>query len=98
MEMIPSVEVIYIVLFGIEELAVQLEEPFSIFPMQGFCYKIYDNSHEIIGWGTNEGKNNIERGAAVKADASEIGTGVGSMLGGKVKMVMGTYLPIPSFL
>ena len=79
-------------------MVVQLEEPFFIFPMQGSWNKIYVNSHEIIGWGTNEGKNNIERGTAVKADASEIGTGVGSMLGGKVKMVMGTYLPIPSFL
>ena len=48
--MILSVAVINILLFVIGELAVQLEETFSISPMQGFFNIIYKNSHEIIGW------------------------------------------------
>ena len=92
MEMIPSVAVIYIVLFGIEELAVQLEEPFSIFPMQGFCYKIYDNSHYIIGWDSKKGKENVDRGTSVMADTSDVGTGGGvRMLEGEDNMAKGTY-------
>ena len=57
--MIPPIEVISIFLFGIKEFAVRLEEPSSIFPMQGFWNKIYDNSREIIGWDPNKGKNNL---------------------------------------
>ena len=90
--MIPSVAVISLFLFGIEELAVQLEEPFSILPMQGFCNKIYDNAHEIISWDPNKGKKNIKMGTA---DASDVGTGGGSMSEGEVKMVQGTYSPVP---
>ena len=37
-------------LFGIEELATQLEEPFTILPMQGFCDKIGANCDEITSW------------------------------------------------
>lgn len=48
--MVPAAFVISIFLFGIEELAVQLEEPFSILPMQGFCNKIGANLDEIIEW------------------------------------------------
>jgi hypothetical protein len=36
--------------FGIEELATQLEEPFTILPMQGFCDKIGANCDEIVSW------------------------------------------------
>jgi len=39
-----------IMLFGIEELATQLEEPFTILPMQGFCDKIGANCDEIVSW------------------------------------------------
>ena len=49
-----------------------MEEPFYIFPMQGFCNKIYENDHEIIGWVPNEGKKNVERGTAVTADESDV--------------------------
>jgi len=35
-----AMAVISLFLFGIEELAITLEEPFSILPMQGFCDKI----------------------------------------------------------
>ena len=48
--MVPAATIISIFLFGIEELAVQLEEPFSILPMQGFCDKICANLDEIVEW------------------------------------------------
>ena len=77
---------------------VQLEELFSIFPNEGFCNKIYNNSHEIIGWDHNKGKKNIERGMTMMADASDIGNGGGGMLEGEVNRVQVTYLTIPSRL
>lgn len=46
--MIPATAAISIFLFGIEELATQLEEPFTILPMQAFCDKIYNWCTEII--------------------------------------------------
>jgi len=48
--MIPATAVISIFLFGIEELATQLEEPFTILPMQAFCDKIYNWCTEIVSW------------------------------------------------
>ena len=68
-----------------------MEEPFSIFPMHGFFHKIYDNSHEIIGWYPNKGKKNVKRGTAVKVDEIDIGTVGGSMLEGGFKIVQGKY-------
>lgn len=49
--MIPASAMISVFLFGIEELATQLEEPFTILPMQGFCDKIGANCDEIVSWG-----------------------------------------------
>ena len=60
--MILSVALISISLFNIEELVVQLEKPSSILHMQGFCNKIYDNAHEIIGWDTMKVKKNLDKG------------------------------------
>ena len=48
--MIPTTAFISVCLFGIEELATQLEEPFTILPMQGFCDKIGANCDEIVSW------------------------------------------------
>ena len=48
--MIPATAFISVCLFGIEELATQLEEPFTILPMQGFCDKIGANCDEIVSW------------------------------------------------
>ena len=59
---------------------VHLEEPFSIFPMQGLCNNIYNNSHEVIGWDTNEGKKNVDTGTAVTVDESDVDNGGGRML------------------
>ena len=48
--MIPTTAVLSVFLFGIEELATQLEEPFTILPMQAFCDKIYNWCMEIMSW------------------------------------------------
>ena len=72
-----------------------MEEPFSIFTMQGFCNNIYGNYREIIGWGPNNLKNNVDRVTALTADASDIGTEGGGIPEGEVKMVQGTYFSIP---
>ena len=48
--MIPATAALSIFLFGIEELATQLEEPFTILPMQAFCDKIGNWCSEIVGW------------------------------------------------
>ena len=90
MVMILPVAVNSIFLYSIESLVVQLEEFFSIFPMQGFCNKIYDNSHEIIGWDPNKGNNNFDGVTAVMSDESDVDTVGGRML----EMGVKTYLPI----
>ena len=48
--MIPSMSVVSIMLFGIEEIGTQLEEPFTVLPMQAFCDKIYNWCMEIVSW------------------------------------------------
>jgi len=48
--LIPTMTLLSIFLFGIEELATQLEEPFTILPMQGFCDKIYNWCMEIVSF------------------------------------------------
>ena len=47
---IPAIALASLFLFGIEELATQLEEPFTILPMQGFCDKIGMWCDEITSW------------------------------------------------
>jgi hypothetical protein len=51
---IPATAVISFFLFGIEELATQLVEPFTILPMQAFCDKIYNWVTEIASWEPND--------------------------------------------
>ncbi|GFH56226.1 hypothetical protein CTEN210_12702 [Chaetoceros tenuissimus] len=48
--LIPVMTILSLFLFGIEELATQLEEPFTILPMQGFCDKIYNWCQEIVSF------------------------------------------------
>jgi len=48
--MIPCAAILAIFLFGIEELAFQLEEPFSILPMVGYSFTIGQNAEEIVQW------------------------------------------------
>ena len=37
-------------MLSVDELATQLEEPFTILPMQSFCDKIYNWCMEIMSW------------------------------------------------
>jgi predicted membrane chloride channel (bestrophin family) len=48
--MIPATALTSVFLFGIDELSTQLEEPFTILPMQGFCDKIGMWCDEIVSW------------------------------------------------
>jgi hypothetical protein len=47
-----------LLLFGTEELATQMEEPFTILPMQAFCDKIGNWCNEIISW--TDGDNGLQ--------------------------------------
>ena len=64
--MIPATAFISVCLFGIEELATQLEEPFTILPMQGFCDKIGANCDEIVSW-AGQGQERVQDSRAVEA-------------------------------
>lgn len=55
--LIPATAVISLFLLGIEELATQMEEPFTILPMQAFCDKIGSWCNEIVSW--EDGDNGI---------------------------------------
>jgi hypothetical protein len=43
--LIPAAAIVSLFLFGIAELAVQLEEPFSILPLQSFCDSVKSFAH-----------------------------------------------------
>jgi putative membrane protein len=48
--LIPVSAILALFLFGIEELAIQLEEPFSILPMQNFCDGILQAGTGLKDW------------------------------------------------
>lgn len=48
--LVPAMAMLSFFLFGIEELAVQLEEPFSILPMQRFCDGIGASGQHLQDW------------------------------------------------
>ena len=52
--MIPTSMFISFFFFGIEELAVQLEEPFSILPMKALTDGILLSTDEYVHWYTIE--------------------------------------------
>jgi putative membrane protein len=66
--MIPATAILAVFLFGIEELATQMEEPFTILPMQAFCDKIGNWCNEIISW--EDGDNGITTRAAYQGHSS----------------------------
>jgi len=55
--MIPATAILSLFMFGIEELATQMEEPFTILPMQAFCDKIGNWCNEIVSW--KDGDNGV---------------------------------------
>jgi predicted membrane chloride channel (bestrophin family) len=63
--MIPATSFISVCLFGIEEVATQTEEPFTILPMQGFCDKIGGWCDEIVSW-AGQGQDDNEESAYQK--------------------------------
>lgn len=76
--MIPAHFFLSIFLFGIEELATQLEEPFTILPMQAFCDKIYNWCTEIVSF--EPGDN----GMPVHANGDTPSVGPGTLIKGEV--------------
>lgn len=52
--LIPSTAAMAAALLGIDEIATQLEEPFTILPMQAFCDKIFIGCSEIVTWQPND--------------------------------------------
>merc|ERR1712176_858632 len=56
--LLPVTAILSLFLFGIEELAAQMEEPFTILPMQAFCDKIGNWCNEILSW--SPGDNGME--------------------------------------
>jgi Bestrophin, RFP-TM, chloride channel len=55
-------------LYGIEELANQMEEPFTILPMQAFCDRIYNWCMEMTSW--TPGDNGMPTTARYFSDES----------------------------
>ncbi len=48
--MIPAIAIICFLFFGIEEIAVSLEEPFSILPLDELVLEFQENAAETIEW------------------------------------------------
>ena len=48
--MIPAICIICFLFFGIEEIAVSLEEPFSILPLDELVEEFQENAQETIEW------------------------------------------------
>jgi putative membrane protein len=48
--LVPAAAILAMFLFGIEELSIQLEEPFSILPMQNFCDGILQAGTGLRDW------------------------------------------------
>jgi putative membrane protein len=71
--MLPTTAIISVFLFGIEELATQLEEPFSILPMQAFCDKIGNSCNEIVSW--EAGDNGMEVAGGFTSERTAIASG-----------------------
>ena len=46
---LPASTIIAFFLFGVDELSMQLEEPFSILPMQVFCDEVLEASKILVG-------------------------------------------------
>ena len=58
---LPASSILAFFLFGVDELAMQLEEPFSILPMQSFCDQILVAS-EILAGNTDDDESSIAAG------------------------------------
>lgn len=52
--LVPSVGILALFLFGIEELAIQLEEPYSILPMKFYCDEILQTTLGMVKWSNTQ--------------------------------------------
>lgn len=52
--LVPSVGILALFLFGIEELAIQLEEPYSILPMKFYCDEILQSTLGMVKWSNTQ--------------------------------------------
>jgi putative membrane protein len=59
--LIPASAMLAFFMFGIEELAVQLEEPFSILPMQRFCDGILKACIGLRDWSVDSRASNTKQ-------------------------------------
>ena len=64
--MVPAATLVAIFFFGIEELAVQLEEPFSILPLSKLCDSVWDAGVELFQDPEPVMASGISRGDAVE--------------------------------
>jgi hypothetical protein len=60
LSMIPAMTVVSVMLFGIEEIGTQLEEPFTLLPMQSFCDKIFNWCMEITSWAPGDNGRSLK--------------------------------------
>jgi len=77
--MIPAAAILSVFLFGIEELAVQLEEPFSILPMQQFCDGILGAGAGLRDWSVESRKQSSENDMVADDDDDDEDHGNQSM-------------------
>lgn len=56
--MIPAICIICFLFFGIEEIAVSLEEPFSILPLDELVEEFQENANDTIQWMEEEQQGN----------------------------------------
>ena len=68
---VPATTLVAIFFFGIEELAVQLEEPFSILPLSKLCDSVWDGGVELFQDPEPVGSSGITRGEAVEMMRSD---------------------------
>ena len=64
--MVPAATLVAIFFFGIEELAVQLEEPFSIMPLGKLCDSVWDGGVELFRDPEPVGSSRITEADAVE--------------------------------
>ena len=87
--MIPATLVISTMLFGIEEIGTQLEEPFTVLPMQAFCDKIYNWCMEIVSWAPGDNGRELK---AIKPEHAYFTPGPGTV-NGAAAMPVEVYTP-----
>ena len=79
--LLPAAILVAIFLFGIEELAVQLEEPFSILPLEALCEDVQTAANDMVaGMPSTRGPLPVKPQEAPKASVSRTGSGPTMMM------------------